>query len=348
MTTLPSSSPCRQEILCLLCSNSFMPRDGREPCPHCGGKKRPGAITCKPCEPSKAGIPRAPRRETLPAIDCIVCGASFKPGSIAERRCPACILKSKSCEVCGVTKKDSPGPRCRKCTDIHRIDDGKTGKWNRREEKSIEQVISEVEAFGLLSEKQYAFGYVMGVVFGDGSISKVTNRIPYTRSDGTTRYHDSTIRLIRLSVTSQAFAERFAKHLEVLIDSPVRIWTSTRTNFDKSTLKGRREEYSVQLFTIDKCHVLLGRYLAYLKHDSELYELLRFPVEVTRGFVHGMIDSEGYVNDNYTDIANKRVALLDVMVFMFEQLGYSATVYTSPSQSVSHLRTSIPYIKYGL
>lgn len=331
-----------RQIYCLPCRN--------KPCPRCGGKKKVTALTCKSCEPSKVGVPRAPRKKVLPAIDCIVCGATFNPGNTLQKYCFVCIEQSHICVDCGVQKHRSVrGPRCRRCTDLHRINNPR--ERQPREEKPVEQIISEVEAFGLLPAKQYAFGYVMGVVFGDGSITKETNRIPDgIRSDGTMGYHDATIHRVRLSVTSQAFAERFAERWEVLTGKPAKVYTSVRTNFEKSTLKGRREEgYTVQLFNVRQCHVLLTRYLAYLKYDSELYELLRFPNEVLRGFIHGMIDSEGYLNPKVPrriDIANKKVTLLDVMVFMFELLGYKATIYTSPSQSVAHLVTYMDYGKY--
>ncbi len=282
---------------------------------------------------------------------CVSCGNPFTPRRHRQKYCPPCIQQSHTCVDCGAEKHRSVrGPRCRKCTDLLRIDDGKTGKWNRRVEKTIDQVVCEVESFGLLPDKQYAFGYVIGVVFGDGSISRVTNCIPHTRSDGTTATHDSTIYLIRLSVTSQTFAENFAKHLETLINKPVKVRSAIRTSFDKSTLKGRREGYSVQLFNIEKCHVLLGRYLAHLKYESSPTELMRFPLEAIRGFIHGMIDSEGYLNPKKPgciDIANKDIKLLDTLVEMFALLGFKATVYTYPSQNVSHLVTRMIYTKYG-
>jgi len=78
--------------------------------------------------------------------------------------------------------------------------------------------------------------------------------------------------------------------------------------------------------------------------------MLDFPLEVMRGFLHGMIDSEGYLNPKVPkriDIANKDIDLLNTLVIMLERLGYTANVYTSPSQSVSHLVTYMPYSKYS-
>jgi|SRR6185312_9766127 len=285
----------------------------------------------------------------LPA--CVRCGNTFtlNPRLPKQKYCAVCIKQSQICIDCGVKKHRSfRGPRCKKCDTLNRID--KPNLKNRRPEKPIEQVIVEAEEFGLVPEKQYAFGYVMGVVFGDGCVSKVSNRQSHVRSDGTQSVKRTGTYLIRLSVTSQAFAERFASQWEVLTGRPATISTKVRTNFSKSTLKGRSEGYSVQLFDVNPAHMLLGRYFKHLKHESELYELLRFPIEVMRGFVHGMIDSEGYINPKFPgriDIANKRITLLDVIVLMLESLGCSGTVYTSSSQTVAHLVTRMAYRKYN-
>jgi len=218
---------------------------------------------------------------------------------------------------------------------------------NRREEKPIEQVISEAEAIGLLPEKQYAFGYVIGVVFGDGSVSKDVHG-NLKRADGTVRPRPVTLYRVRLQVTEQVFAERFASQWTILTGKTPSIMTTTRTDFSKSTLKGRREEYRVNLFNIGPRHAIFGRYLAYLKYESDPSELLHFPLEVMRGFVHGMIDSEGYVRAKYTDIANKDIDLLNILVIMFARFGQKATVHTSLSQLVAHLRTKTTYYKYNI
>ena len=218
---------------------------------------------------------------------------------------------------------------------------------NRREEKPIEQIISEAESIGLLPEKQYAFGYVIGVLFGDGSVSKDVHG-NLKRADGTVRPRPVTLYRVRLQVTEQVFAERFASQWTILTGKTPSIMTTTRTDFSKSTLKGRREEYRVNLFNIGPRHAIFGRYLAYLKYEKHLSRMLDFPLEVIRGFVHGMIDSEGYVRAKYTDIANKDIDLLNTLVIMFENLGYAATVYTYPSQAVAHLRTPTNYYKYSI
>ena len=211
-------------------------------------------------------------------------------------------------------------------------------------------ILPPIDPTWFLPEKQYAFGYVMGVIFGDGCISRELQQQSHIRSDGTRSPGMATIYLVRLQVTSQAFAERFGSQWEILTGRPAKIWSTTRTNFDKSTLKGRKEGYNVQLFNFRRCHVLLGRYFAHLKYERHPSKMLDFPLEVMRGFLHGMIDSEGYLNPKVPkriDIANKDIDLLNTLVIMLERLGYTANVYTSPSQSVSHLVTYMPYSKYS-
>ncbi len=276
---------------------------------------------------------------------CVQCNNPFTPRDRLQKYCPTCIEQSHICVDCGARKhRSTRGPRCKKCDEVHHID--MPNLKNRREEPPIEQVIAEVEAFGLLSEKQYAFGYVMGVMFGDGSISKEANRPSHIRSDGTRSLNTSIVYMVRLSVTSQAFAEHFGNQWEILTGRPAKLWATTRTNFSTSTLKGRREEYSVRLFNFRRSHILLGRYFSHLKYECDPTVLLDRPIEVTQGFIDGMVDSEGYVCERYIDIANKNIALLEVLAVMLERLGYSAKVYTSPSQSISHLRT-VPYrVKY--
>jgi len=278
---------------------------------------------------------------------CVLCGNPFTPKDIRQKRCPDCVLKRKSCAVCGIEKR-SPGLRCVQCEYAARF--GRPNLKIRREEKPIEQVISEAEVIGLLPEKRYAFGYVIGVIFGDGSISKdVVKHLK--RADGSPRVRPVTLYRVRLQVTEEAFAERFVKQWSVLTGKTPNIWQTTRTNFNKSTLKGRREEYSVQLFDVNFAHALFGRYLAHLKYGKHSSRALDFPIETTRGFVHGMIDSEGYLNakkPGRIDIANKDIGLLDTLVKMFASLGFKATIYTYPSQNVSHLVTHMPYVKYAL
>ncbi len=280
---------------------------------------------------------------------CVRCGNPFTSRRNRQKYCPVCIEQSHLCVDCGAIKHRSVrGPRCRKCTNILLI--GKPNLKNRREEKPIEQIISEAESIGLLPEKQYAFGYVIGVVFGDGSVSKDVHG-NLKRADGTVRPRPVTLYRVRLQVTEQVFAERFANQWTILTGKTPSIMTTTRTDFSKSTLKGRREEYRVNLFNIGPRHAIFGRYLAHLKYESDPSELLRFPLEAMRGFVYGMIDSEGYLNPKRPeriDIANKDIKLLDTLVLMLNCLEFGGKVYTNPSQTVSHLVTSMPYVKYGL
>ena len=96
--------------------------------------------------------------------------------------------------------------------------------------------------------------------------------------------------------------------------------------------------YVLKGFNAAASHRIFAPYFAHLKYQCDPSILLQFPDDVLRGFVQGMIDSEGYITDKYTDIANKNRALLNALVQMFARLGRQAKVYDSPSQNVAHLR----------
>lgn len=272
---------------------------------------------------------------------CPLCGNSFAPRTNRQKYCRICI--HKPCPTCG-KPKDVRAEKCKQCEFVNRI--GQPNIKNCRERPPLEQVILEIESLGLLPERQYSFGYIMGVFFGDGCIGNAVQRSKHTCKNGTVITQEKHTLMMRLSVTSQAFAKHFSRQWELLTGRKSKVWETTRTNFDASTLKGmKEEEYSVKLFNVNPVYLSFARYMAHLKYEADLYELLRFPSEVARGFIHGMIDSEGYVNEKYTDIANKRATLLDVIAIMLESLGYKATIYMSPSQKVAHLRTGVIYKK---
>lgn len=338
---------------CLLCSNPFTPRNSRQkycldcvhkPCELCGAKKDVRARVCKQCDVIEA-ISRAKsisRKEALPAITCALCDALFTPRNIRQQYCSPCV--NKPCPSCG-KPKDVRAEKCKQCEFANRI--GQPNIKNRRERPPMEQVISDIEAIGLLPEKQYAFGYVIGVTFGDGCVNESTVQSKHTCKNGAVVIQVKQLLHIDLQVTSQDFANRFALQWKSLTGRTTKVGSFVRT-FRSSTLKGMPDEYTSRLFRVSIANIAFARYLAHLKYGSRPSELLKFPLEVVRGFVHGMIDSEGYVRPEYTDIANKDIDLLNTLVAMLEMLGYTATVYTSPSQSVAHLRTQYMYHKYDI
>lgn len=279
---------------------------------------------------------------------CFNCGKPFTPRRHKQKYCSSCIEQSHLCIDCGVRKHRSVrGPRCKKCTDAFKF--GKPNLKNRREPLPIEQVITEVESFGLLPDKQYAFGYVIGVVFGDGAISKdVHDKL--RRSDGSPRLRPVVLYRIRLQVISQAFAERFANHWEILAGKRPTIMSTTRSHWPDSSLWKPEHRRDVKLFNVAPRHMLLGRYLAYLKFDSELYDLLRFPPDVMLGFMHGMIDSEGWVSrrNKRIEVSNKRATLLDVLGLMANSFGYTASVSEQPFDMFRLYIYGMPYVKFNL
>ncbi len=266
---------------------------------------------------------------------CSVCKTPFMPRHWKQSVCAACA--TALCVDCG-GKKDARSPRCRACdTKFQRgISKG------RRPEKPIETVIAEVEAIGLRPDKQYAFGYVIGVIFGDGCVSRVTDKIKHRCTDGSITVNTETSYRPLLMVTEEWFAHCFANQWCILTGRTVTVRKGFRSNFETSTVL-KRKDYTITTFTVHPRSASVGRYLHHLKYKSAPAVLLKFPLDVFSGITQGMIDSEGYICAKYIDVSNMNIALLHVLAKMFNQLGTPARVYLSPSQKgCGHLRLKPP------
>lgn len=277
-------------------------------------------------------MPYTPTEQT-----CRICDAVFMPRDWRQSYCLDC--STAPCIDCGGAK-DARAPRCRACDTIFQRGRPK----GRRAIPPIDTIISEVETIGLQSDKQYAFGYIIGVTFGDGYVGQVTDKIKHRCKDGSITVNTGTSYRPRLSVTEEWFANRFAEHWQIPTGRSVKVWSHTRSSFEKSTLKGARTGYTLTLYVAAPRHAKISRYLHHLKYVCEPSYALQFPVEVLKGFIQGMIDSEGYTSPKYTDIANKNTDLLDALVVMLDRLGIAAKVYNSPSQNVAHLRLSPSFL----
>ena len=268
------------------------------------------------------------------AKNCRRCSRVFMPRVGGQVYCDPCHTP---CIGCG-GKKDVRGDRCKRCEYAGRI--GRANPRNRRSEEPLANLIDRIESAFLAPTTAHAFGYVVGVMFGDGCISPVVDLIKYRCADGTITVHRNTSHRPRLAVTSEGFAQRFADRWNALTGRRVRVQRTTRSNFSSSTLKGLTQGRSVELFMVAPRHAPLGRYLHNLKYTRGADVALAWPIDAQRGFVEGMSDSEGYVSPSgYLDIANKDKSLLQVVSKMLGNLGYPARIYHSPSQAVSHLRT---------
>ena len=166
---------------------------------------------------------------------------------------------------------------------------------------------------------------MLGVILGDGSLSK-------GRCGNGTGYG------LRLEVKSEAFARKFASHVEAVVGR--KPWFTTYTKTVKANPKIRMPEVTIT------CHItgIWSRewydILAVFEKQRQFSGILEFGEEFKRGFLQGMIDSEGYVNPKYVDVANKDIQLLETVKLVAESLGHRAYV-TGPypySRGVAHLR----------
>lgn len=260
-----------------------------------------------------------------------------------------------TCEVCG-KKQNRRGARARlvrKCIDCH----------NRlKRESKVEMAcprcgkvkvvipyfaVRRKSAYCLRCPKiidpaipdTYSAGYVVGVMLGDGCFAK--SRSSTANKDGT---RPSAFAL-RLAVTSEAFAQKFATHIERLTGR--RPWTGSYTRKRKANPALRMpESISTEWIVIRSSREWYER-LWPIKHEHAYGRITDKGPEFKAGFVSGMIDSEGYINPKYTDIANKDMALLELTVRMLGDIGHRAKIYGPYpySRGVAHIRVRYPLEK---
>ena len=168
---------------------------------------------------------------------------------------------------------------------------------------------------GLSIPDDFDGGYVLGVVMGDGHIGTIYQ----TKSNSRTF-------VIRLSVTSKAFADRFRDTLHRVTGH--KPWQTVYASVKRGDPKlGFREkevtEHIVGLTNRD----WFDRLKTY-KKDRNFSGLVERSEEFRRGFFQGMLDSEGYINpkSNRLSIVNKDMQLLEVTAWIAKSLGMNATI----------------------
>jgi hypothetical protein len=268
-----------------------------------------------------------PKREKV----CVGCGKSFVPRIGKQRWCYPCHTP---CPDCGGAK-DVRAVRCRKCDAASQEGISKPGCG--RKAPTIEKVIHSIETIGLQPDRQFAFGYVIGVTFGDGCITVAKPKTAHKCKSGRVTRCVQTDHRFRLQVTNRDFAEAFAQQWGILTSVRPSVAPMVRTNFQKSTIPGHVSR-TVHLYSVSPRNRPLARYLHRLKYSVGSTALPTFPRQVQLGILCGIIDSEGYIAKKHVDVANKDVALLEAVQTIFRTFGYPARIYRSPSQTVAHLR----------
>lgn len=179
----------------------------------------------------------------------------------------------------------------------------------------------------------YAGGYLLGVILGDGCIATIKH------SDGRTAFQ------IRLDVKSEAFADKFRDALAACTGQSPFKTTSERTM--KANPAISMPETQIKTFVIGVTSREWYDILKPYKKDRKFDGILERSTDFLRGFFQGVLDSEGYVGKTYTDIANKDIDFLGLLKNVLAVLGYPASIQGPYpySRGVAHLRTAPAFVK---
>lgn len=172
-------------------------------------------------------------------------------------------------------------------------------------------------------------GYLFGVVLGDGYLSKRYVKKMNSFSFG-----------IKLAVTDIAFATRFAETLERYFEN--KPWRKAYTRTRKANPEIGMPETSVTEHVVSISSREWYDRIAPVKLGRDFSIIRSKNMEFRKGFLQGMLDSEGYISHQYryTDIAGKDLALLESVAEIAREMGYKAKVYGPYpyARGVAHLR----------
>lgn len=273
-------------------------------CPKCGIDRRYPPSTasrlkshiCRKCE--NAGKTNS--------VTCSTCGKvrHFRPATITRLKtheCKECIDKAfasertvLTCPHCGATRSHRPS-----------IGD-------RRATQSCLNCPRHIPNVPI--PDTFDGGYVLGVIMGDGLIACLNQK------SGSKTY------ILKLSVTSKAFADRFRDTLHrVTGHKPWEtVCTSVKNGDPKLGFRPKEvTEYIVGLTNRDWYDRLKP-----FKKDRDFTGIVERSEDFRRGFFQGMLDSEGYINEekNRLAISNKDMGLLVTVAFVAKSLGMNATI----------------------
>jgi len=200
--------------------------------------------------------------------------------------------------------------------------------------------------FGLKREKtekslafNYSLGYVVGVLVGDGSLSKWKDyhyfddnfrQVPKSKATKiVTRFRHG----FQLQCKDRDFAEEFAKHLQMVTGKkpciyPIKCKAKTTKNL--APIPYTFHGFKVQLISKEWYHKLkpLREDLSWLKNSD---------TEVKRGFLRGFFDSEGgHDSHGAVSLTNKNVGLLYLTKSLLSELNINSVVY--PKYKIPRLR----------
>lgn len=172
----------------------------------------------------------------------------------------------------------------------------------------------------------YAMGYVLGVLLGDGSISR-------QKRGGV---------LLRLGVNDQPFAEKFAAALASVCPWGTRIRTFAYTYTRQASVistpdrVSERKSATQTTWNVTCCNQGVASFFEALK--ARFYAGDPFDQETRRGTMDGLFDSEGFfVKEMYAAIKMKDHAAIAWISKELSSLGIHHTVRKTPTGYMSRL-----------
>ena len=193
--------------------------------------------------------------------------------------------------------------------------------------------------FGLKKEKEerplifnYSLGYVIGVLVGDGSLSKwrdyhyFDDKFRQVQKSKATKIVPRYRYGIQLLVKDRDFAETFAKRLQEITGRDVSPYPVTCKEVTEIAGNKLSKPYSMHGFKVQQTNKNLYKKLLPLKED--LTWIMETDMEVINGFLMGLFDSDGGVTKRpRVHLTNKDKNLLDLVKQLLRKYKIDAHIY---------------------
>ncbi len=152
--------------------------------------------------------------------------------------------------------------------------------------------------------ENYSFGYVLGVILGDGSL--YVGKLP-----------TNDIYVLSLMAKDRDFVEGFSHHYKQITGRTAKVRSYYR--------KGRK------YFHVSPANKGLYQLLSPIKHGKDYQRLFALSEEAKKGLIAGFIDSEGYILINrerrHIDIKNTDIELLKTLRKILESYNIFSNLY---------------------
>lgn len=198
--------------------------------------------------------------------------------------------------------------------------------------------------FGLKKEKierplvlNYSLGYIIGVLIGDGSLSKYRDyhyfddkfrQVPKSNATKIVpRYRYS----LQLTVKDRDFAENFAKHLQKISGRDISPYPVTGKEVTEIAGNKLSKPYSLHGYRVQQTNKNLYKKLKPLLEDRTWIYNANDDVKI--GFLSGLFDSDGGIEKGRARIklTNKDINLLELTRNLLEEFKISSNIYSCPS-----------------